>query len=73
MSKFNVKPGQKVKRGECIGFVGSTGFSTAPHVHYEVIYNGEQVNPVYFFFKDLSAEEYEKVLQLASIENQSLS
>ncbi|NJL14778.1 MAG: M23 family metallopeptidase [Microscillaceae bacterium] len=73
MSSFNVKPGQKVKRGECIGYVGSTGFSTAPHVHYEVIYKGEQVNPVYFFFKDLSAEEYEKVLKLASIENQSLS
>ncbi|NJO03915.1 MAG: peptidoglycan DD-metalloendopeptidase family protein [Bacteroidia bacterium] len=73
MSRFNVKTGQKVKRGECIGYVGSTGFSTAPHVHYEVIYNGEQVNPVYFFFKDLSAEEYEKVLDLASIENQSLS
>ncbi len=73
MVKFTVKPGQKVKRGECVGYVGSTGFSTAPHVHYEVIYRGEQVNPVYFFFKDLSADEYEKVLELASIENQSLS
>jgi murein DD-endopeptidase MepM/ murein hydrolase activator NlpD len=73
MTNFIVKPGQKVKRGECIGYVGSTGFSTAPHVHYEVIYNGEQVNPVYYFFKDLSIQEYEKILQLASKENQSLS
>lgn len=72
MYKHNTKPGQLVKRGECIGYVGSTGLSTAPHVHYEVIYKGEQVNPVYFFFKDLSDEEYEKILELASIENQSL-
>lgn len=73
MSKFKVKAGEKVKRGQCIGYVGSTGFSTAPHVHYEVIHNKEQVNPVYFFFKDLTDEQYEKILELASIENQSLS
>lgn len=73
MTRFIVKEGQKVKRGECIGYVGSTGFSTAPHVHYEVHYNGEPVNPVYFFFNDLTSEEYEKILKLASIENQSLS
>lgn len=73
MSAMKVKPGQKVKRGECIGYVGSTGFSTAPHVHYEVLYKTEQVNPVYFFFKDLSPEEYEKILELASVQNQSLS
>lgn len=73
MIKFIVKKGQKVKRGQCIGYVGSTGLSTAPHVHYEVIYKKEQVNPVYFFFQDLSAEEYEKILELASVENQSLS
>ena len=73
MSKMAVRKGEKVKRGQLIGYVGSTGLSTAPHVHYEVIYKGEQVNPVYFFFQDLGADEYEKILQLASIENQSLS
>lgn len=73
MASFVVKKGQQVKRGELIGYVGSTGFSTAPHLHYEVYYKGERVNPVYFFFNDLTPEEYKKILELASIENQSLS
>ncbi|MEO1654946.1 MAG: M23 family metallopeptidase, partial [Bacteroidota bacterium] len=73
MVKFIVKKGQKIKRGQCIGYVGTTGLSTAPHVHYEVQYKKEPVNPVYFFFQDLNAEEYEKILELASVENQSLS
>ncbi|WP_026998913.1 peptidoglycan DD-metalloendopeptidase family protein [Eisenibacter elegans] len=73
MSAFAVRPGQKVKRGELIGYVGNTGFSTAPHLHYEVFYNGEWVNPVYYFFNDLKPDEYQKILELASIENQSLS
>ncbi len=72
MQDFNVKVGQRVKRGDCIGFVGSTGKSTAPHLHYEVIKNGKCVNPVYYFFQDISAEEYEKLLELSSVENQSL-
>jgi hypothetical protein len=73
MSAFNVRKGQKVKRGECIGFVGTSGQSTAPHVHYEVLKDGKYVNPVNYFFQDLSPEEYEILLELASIENQSLS
>ena len=73
MSKFNVKVGQKVKRGEVIGFVGNTGASTAPHLHYEVIYKGKKVNPVHYFFNDLDEGQYEEILELASRENQSLS
>jgi murein DD-endopeptidase MepM/ murein hydrolase activator NlpD len=73
LSKLNVRPGQKVKRGEIIGFVGSTGLSKAPHVHYEVILNGQKVNPVYFFYNDLSPSEYEEVIEKANEENQCLS
>jgi murein DD-endopeptidase MepM/ murein hydrolase activator NlpD len=73
LERFEVKPGQKVKRGEVIGFVGTSGSSTAPHLHYEVIHNGNKVNPVHYFFQDLNAEEYEKILELAAVENQSLS
>ncbi|MBP1630280.1 MAG: peptidase, family [Bacteroidetes bacterium] len=73
LQKINVAAGKKVKRGDIIGLVGSTGLSQAPHLHYEVHQNGKQVNPVFFFFNDLSAEEYEQVLELANKENQSLS
>lgn len=72
MSRFIVKPGQKVKRGEIIGYVGNTGKSTAPHLHYEVHINGKAVDPVHYFYKDLNADEYAEILRLASIENQSL-
>ncbi len=72
MSKFNVKKGQKVKRGDCIGYVGSTGSSTGPHVHYEIIKEGKKINPAPYLFMDISAEEYEKLLELASRENQSM-
>jgi len=73
MSAFEVRKGQKVKRGEKIGYVGSSGQSTSPHLHYEILKDGKFVNPVNYFFQDLTPEEYEKLLELASIENQSLS
>ena len=73
MSKVNARPGQKVKRGDVIGFVGSTGLTQAPHLHYEVHKNGDPINPVYYFFNDLSVEEYEKVIEKSKEDNQSLS
>lgn len=63
LSGFNVKKGQKVKRGDIIGFAGSTGKSTAPHLHYEVIKNGEKVNPVNYYFSDLNPKEYEEMIK----------
>lgn len=66
MSRILVRPGQKVKRGELIGLVGSTGRSTGPHVHYEVIRNGEKINPVNYFFNDLTPAEYQKLIEISS-------
>ena len=71
MSKYIVKKGQKVKRGEVIGYVGNTGISTAPHLHYKVRKDNKKINPVNFYFNDLTPEEYEKMLELASQPNQS--
>jgi murein DD-endopeptidase MepM/ murein hydrolase activator NlpD len=73
LSKFNVRVGQEVKRGEIIGFVGNTGVSTAPHLHYEVIRHGNKVNPINYFFNDLTPEEFEYIIEVASRVNQSLS
>lgn len=72
MHDFAVRSGQNIKRGELIGYVGDTGVSTAPHLHYEVIMNGVLINPVHYFFNDLTPAEYEKVVELSSVENQSL-
>jgi murein DD-endopeptidase MepM/ murein hydrolase activator NlpD len=72
MHGFAIRHGQKVKRGDLIGYVGDTGLSTAPHLHYEVFVNGVHANPVHYFFNDLNPAEYEKIIELASIENQSL-
>ena len=71
LSKFIVKRGQKVTRGMLIGLVGSTGKSTAPHLHYEVHKNGEKLNPAFFFYNDLTNEEYQQMLERASAPNQS--
>ena len=71
MSRIKAKVGQKVLRGELIGYVGSTGLSTAPHVHYEVIRNGEKVNPISFYYNDLSPQQYQIMIELSKKASQS--
>ena len=71
MTKYIVYRGQKVKRGEIIGYVGSSGTSVAPHLHYEVMKNKRKINPVNYYYNDLSPEEYEKMLEISSQNNQS--
>jgi murein DD-endopeptidase MepM/ murein hydrolase activator NlpD len=71
MSRFAVRPGQRINRGDIIGYVGNTGSSTGPHVHYEVIKNGQKIDPINFFFNDLSPEDYDKVRDIATSANQS--
>ncbi|MFN8242038.1 MAG: M23 family metallopeptidase [Bacteroidales bacterium] len=71
LDRFNVRPSQKVKRGDVIGFVGNTGMSLAPHLHYEVLLNGEKIDPANYFFNDLTPAEYEKIVEIASRSGQS--
>ncbi|MCD8293135.1 MAG: M23 family metallopeptidase [Prevotellaceae bacterium] len=66
LSKFATKLGKRVVRGEVIGKVGSTGRSTGPHLHYEVMVKGQIVNPVNYYFMDLSAEDYDRMIQIAA-------
>lgn len=71
MLKFVVRPGQKIKRGQLIGYVGSTGLSTAPHVHYEVMKSGEKMNPINYYYSDLTPQQYQKLIELSEQSSQS--
>jgi len=71
MFRIKVRSGERIKRGEIIGWVGNTGKSTGPHCHYEVHKNGRTLDPVYFFYNDLSPEQFDRLLKLAASGNQS--
>ncbi len=71
MDHFNVKVGQKVKRGDVIGFVGNTGKSTGPHLHYEVRIKNHPVNPSHYYFQDITPDQYEKMIQISTNSNQT--
>lgn len=72
MTKFIVRAGEKVKRGQVIGYVGNTGLSVSAHLHYEVLYNSDYINPINFFQRDLSNKEYEKLIELGGKASASL-
>jgi murein DD-endopeptidase MepM/ murein hydrolase activator NlpD len=71
MVRVKARGGQAVKRGEVIGWVGSTGKSTGPHCHYEVHKNGSKIDPIYFFYNDLTPEQFDQLLKQAAASNQS--
>ena len=72
LSAYNVKSGQKVKRGDIIGYMGNTGMSTGPHIHYEVKKNGIPVDPINYYFNDLTADEYDKLVTEANNNGQTM-
>jgi murein DD-endopeptidase MepM/ murein hydrolase activator NlpD len=71
MYRVKVKAGERLRRGDVIGYVGSTGKSTGPHCHYEVHKNGQRIDPVYFFYNDLTPEQFDHIIKLAAAANQS--
>jgi murein DD-endopeptidase MepM/ murein hydrolase activator NlpD len=72
LSRIFVKPGQKILRGQIIGYVGNTGKSTSPHLHYEVRKNGVPLNPIYFFFNDLTPDQFQMMLELSAQPSQTM-
>ncbi|WP_074407534.1 MULTISPECIES: M23 family metallopeptidase [Aquimarina] len=72
LSKYNVEKGQKVKRGDVIGYVGSTGRSVAPHLHYEIFKDGERINPRNFYYGSLTPKEFEQMLKASNLINETL-
>jgi len=72
MVRVGATQGQQVKRGQVIGYVGSTGKSTGPHLHYEVHKSGVQLDPINFFYNDLTPAQFDRLLKMAAANNQSL-
>ncbi|MCX6233398.1 MAG: M23 family metallopeptidase [Bacteroidetes bacterium] len=72
LSRFNVTQGQQVKRGQVIGYVGNSGKSTAPHLHYILCKNGRPINPIYFFFNDLTPGQFEQIIELSQRPSQTM-
>ena len=71
MIRIKTRGGEQVKRGQVIGYVGSTGKSTGPHCHYEVIKNNTKIDPIHYFFNDLSPTDYERMIKISAANNQS--
>ena len=72
LSKYNVRRGQKVKRGDLIGYVGNTGRSRGPHLHYEIFKDKKRINPLNFYYGNLSQKEFDALVNQAKQENQSM-